>query len=257
MNAMKKILIIKGCFISKVFLIFGLLTNISQITYSQEIDREFRPDLGFYGGLSIPLGDFKSKTLSDWDDDCGCANTNGSVSVKWRIRIINNFYASTGIGRYWNSYDPEPIGHLLGTTFDSPISVESDSWKSLIMPIGLGYSFYLFAKGNTQWSFAIEAGGLMNDLTTYHYRIYMPDASFRYPLLQKSVSDFGVGYFSGASIKCILFDVIAIRLTSDYFATHHHIKDADRRYNGGDLIARNYKQKVEILSIQLGAAIDF
>ena len=83
------------------------------------------------------------------------------------------------------------------------------------------------------------------------FRIQSPDGSNRYPLLQKSVNDTGFGYSFGSDLAIDLGENWGIGLAVDYMSSSHSVKNADRRYNGGDLIPQNYKQEVKLLMVQV------
>ena len=208
-------------------------------------------EVSFLGGIAIPLGDFANKELNDWNEHCGCAKTAGSLGIKIKGRLTGDFFGVLGVQYGWNGYDPKPITKALRREFDAPFSTETDSWKTKAVMVGGGYSF---AVGD-QLNWFIEAGGVLNDLDTYFFRIQSPDGTNRYPLLQKSVQDTGFGYAIGSDLTLDLFEGIGAGLSLNYRKTTHTVEGADRRYNGGDLIPQNYKQKVEILMVQLSVFV--
>nr|WP_321355613.1 hypothetical protein [uncultured Draconibacterium sp.] len=234
---------------------FSILLIINTLSVFAQNRNTFKPDLGIYSGLSIPIGDFKSTSLSNWEDHYGGAKTNGSFALKLRFPIKNRILGIVGLQRTWNAYDAKPITDALYTAFNSPFSVETDSWKSSILELGVGYSFAFEDNNLNEWEFAIEAGGLYNNLSTYSYRIYSPVGTNRYPLRQESVDDPGVGYFMGAGIRYTIANFVGIRLTTDYITSAHNVSNVERRYNGGDLLEVGYKQKVEAIVVQLGLVI--
>ncbi|MEO9482636.1 MAG: hypothetical protein ABJG47_04295 [Ekhidna sp.] len=212
-------------------------------------------DIGFYGGLSVPLGDFNNEKLSDWEEHCGCANTNGSFALKARVRVKGGLYGILNFNWLWNSYDPKPIAGALNDAFNAPFSVETDSWKSRIVQLGIGYDFELSSNEfGEKLILSFEGTGVMNDLETYFFRIQSPDGSNRYPLRQASVDDTGFGYSFGFSLLHD-WDGIGARISMDYLTSNHSISGADRRFNGGDLIPQSYDQKVEVLLIQVGLVL--
>lgn len=221
--------------------------------FAQE-EYKYGLEMGFYTGLSIPLGEFADKNLAAWDDHCGCAKTNGLVGLKARVRLKNNFFGVLGLQSIWNAFDAKPIAKALNTAFDAPFSVETDSWKSRPLQLGVGYGF-LITKGNfPRWDISLEASGVLNDLKTYSFLIYSPDGSNRYPLRQKSVGDTGVGYSAAAAVS-INWDLLGVKLAVEYLNAFHRVKGADRRFNGGDLVPISYDQKVALLLLQVGITL--
>jgi len=214
---------------------------------------EYQPglEIGIYGGLTIPLAEFGDKSLLDWEAHCGCAMTGISGSIKARARIKGDFFGVLGLQKSWNAYDPKPIAKALNVAFDAPFSVETNSWKSNIVQLGASYDFLVSDDEFSKWYLSFEATGLVNDLRTYFFRIQSPDGSNRYPLLQKSVDDTGFGYSFGTGLS-VDWDGFGVRFTADYLNSSHAVKNADRRYNGGDLIGIRYNQRVQLLAFQIG-----
>ena len=122
-------------------------------------------EIGLYGGVAIPLGEFANKEMYDWDSHCGCAKTAGSIGIRGKIHIDRNFFAVFGIQKAWNVYDPAPITRALHLEFDAPFSTESDSWKSKILQLGGGYYIYL----NKNWHLFLQGTALVNDFETYFF----------------------------------------------------------------------------------------
>uniref|UniRef100_UPI0040491864 hypothetical protein n=1 Tax=Fulvivirga sp. TaxID=1931237 RepID=UPI0040491864 len=206
------------------------------------------------GGLSIPLGDFSSKQMSNWVEHCGCANSNGAVGVNAYFRLKGIFFGVFGFQKAWNSYAPKPIAIALNKDFGAQYSVESDSWKSSIYKFGATYKISFPSESDSFWSLMFESSLIVNELETYYLKIRSSDGSERYPLRQQSVDDTGYGYSAGL-ILLKEWDGIGVSLTTTYTSSKHNVKGADRRFNGGDLEPQEYSQSVKLLIVQLGVFI--
>ena len=232
-----------------------LLLFVFPITsFAQE---DYVPGLegGFYGGLSIPMGNFAKNELLNSDDHCGCANTNGSLAIKFRVRIKkSNFFVNVGVQRAWNTYNPKPLVQTLIQDYGGGFGIKSESWKSNLFQLGAGYDFLLNNDEELKWYLSFDVAGVLNELETYSFETYSTNTTANYPIYQKSMDDWNGGYSVGTGLS-VLWDGLGAKLSIEYVNTNHRIEGASRHYIDGNTVPVSYNQNVQLLLVQLGIIV--